>query len=134
MNSRSTGKAIVDLLPTGVEHYENPMLSYFFDPAPIAMNIYADMLKLIDSGKVKIGINAADLPTPEFIASTLARMGVELSMDPYNMSLDIHSPFGIVLPTVAGILGFQIAEEPKSKPMPMRKKVLTKSAPEISDT
>lgn len=98
--SRTTGRATVDLVPDASADHRGPLLSWFFDPAPVAVNLYADLLKIIDSSDRRLPIDVADLPTPEFVADALSPFGVEFAIDPYYMSVDLHSPTGIAIPAL----------------------------------
>lgn len=109
--SASTGLSSVDLLTRTVIGDDGPLMSYYFDPAPAAMNLYADFLKVLGSGGIpNLPIDPTQLPSPEFIADALSRIGFEFSVDPYFFSVDLHSPAGIVLPVMIGSAVFQAME------------------------
>lgn len=100
--SRRTGYALVDFVPDGNKIDSMARFAYFYDPAPMAENLYADLLKMISGSGQLLPIDALDLPSPEFVASTLSRVGVDVAMSPYYLTMDLHSPFGIALPTMVG--------------------------------
>jgi hypothetical protein len=83
------------------------------DPGPTAMDLYADLLKIMDSGKGAFPVQATDLPSPEFIAQCLSKFGIEFSADAYYMAIDLHSPAGIVLPLMIGAVLGQRMEQAK---------------------
>lgn len=118
VKSRTTGKAIVDMLPEATAYDGEPMISFFVDPAPVVMDLYADTLKIMDSGSSGLPVRATDLPTPEFVAGAVSQIGMEFSIDPYFMSLDLHSPTGIGIPLVIGALAAREMEAPPSPPRP----------------
>ena len=105
---RKTNKRIVDYVPDASSIDAAANMELFYDPAPMMENVYADLLKLLDSSARNLPFDATDLPSPEFVAAALAKIGVRLRVDPYFMALDLHSPTGIALPTVvAGVLAAQ---------------------------
>jgi len=100
--SRKTGLAVCDLLPDASRPTGTPMMSWFVDPAPLATNLYADALKLADMVRGLLPVEPAELPSLEFLGQCVSRIGFECSIDPYFMSLDLHSPTGIALPLLLG--------------------------------
>ncbi len=114
---RGTGETIVDLLPDPTRAGGAPLLSYFLDPAPIAENLYADLLKVIDSSGRSLPIDLTDLPAADFVASSLSQFGVEFAVDTYSMSLDLHSPTGFTVPLVAAMAIAKEMEKKDSRPI-----------------
>ena len=82
-------------------------MGYFYDPAPLTRNVYADLLKLLDSSAQALPIDVTDLPSPEFVADALSKFGFEFAVDPYFMALDLHSPTGVAIPTIVGLIAAQ---------------------------
>ena len=118
--TRTSGLAVVDYLPGAKTKMEpEPMMRYFVDPAPTAINLYADLLKIIDSSGQRLPFELTDLPSPEFVGGALSRFGVEFSMNPYFVSLDLHSPTGIAIPLVVGAsvaMQMQQQQQRRSRP------------------
>ena len=106
--------AIIDLLPETSKKNPRPLVSWFVDPAPATTELYGDLLKILDSQR-GLPIEAADLPSAEFVGRALSRFGVEFSVNPYYLSLDLHSPCGIALPLVVGGLWSSQMGKPQPK-------------------
>lgn len=115
--SRTTGLAVVDLMPGATAAKSEPLFSYSFDPAPMTRNVYADLLKILDSSGQRLPFEVTELPSPEFVADSLSQLGVSVSIDSYFMSMDLHSPTGIGIPL---LIGTSIAAQMQQKPAPVR--------------
>ena len=111
--SRDTGKRVVDFVPDASSMQSASRLAYFYDPAPMTRNVYADLLKLLDSTGSALPVDATDLPSPEFVSDALSKFGVQFTIDPYYMALDLHSPTGVAIPTLVGsAIAVQQAQPP----------------------
>ncbi len=129
--SRRTGLAMIDFLPDANAIGSMARFEYSYDPAPLAENLYADLLKLMDSSDRRLPIDATDLPAPETIAAAMSKIGIDVCANPYYMAVDLHSPVGIALPAAIGsaLLQIQQQQEMQRQRALQRNKVKTKPKP-----
>jgi hypothetical protein len=120
--TRGTGLATIDYVPDATDAKYAAKFDYFFDPAPLTENVYADLLKILDANRGALPIDPTSLPSPEFVAASLSKFGICVSMDAYYMALDLHSPTGFAIPLAVGTtLG---AAQQTAPPKPLPKKAI----------
>ena len=122
------GNGDVDLVPDASSAEYAARVAWFYDPGPMTQNVYADLLKIVDSSGARLPFEVTDLPSPEFVAASLSKFGVGFTIDPYYMAMDLHSPTGIALPLMVGAVIAAQQEQararsihrPRPKPTPTR--------------
>ena len=102
------------------QRYCSWKFDYFFDPAPLAENVYADLLKILDSNRGMFPIDPTALPSPEFVAASMSKFGICVSMYAYYMAFDLHSPTVIAIPLMVGSTFGMQQQAAAPKPTPKK--------------